>query len=297
MNLLLCIDEFIRYCSVERSFSPRTIEAYFDALRSFSNYVGQSIPVSAIRIQDIRMYVGELHSDQFAINSIRQKLAAVKSLFRFAMKRGIIFTNPAAGVISPKKSKKLPSFLQLQEVSDLLSRFDTSTSSGLQDYTLVEMLYGSGLRVSELCNLTERNIQWHDCTLRIIGKGNKERVVPMSVSAVKALQQWIPQRCSIVAKSYTAQSEHLFLSSKGVRLTPSQVYRIVHKAMETVTESLQKSPHVLRHSFATHLLDNGADIHSVSQMLGHASLSTTQIYTHVSVEKLRNSYSKAHPRA
>lgn len=295
MKFGIILDEFIRYCSVERQYSPRTVEAYFDALHTFDIFLGKDINIQHIRVQDIRMFIGELHSEGYAINSIRQKLASVKSFFRFAVKREYIESNPASIVVSPKKAKKLPSFLQPQEVINLLAVFDCTTIEGLRNYAMIEMLYGSGLRVSELCSLQLQSVQCHDSTLRITGKGGKDRIVPMTTSSQQALRLWLHHRPKYTSMTYP--TELLFIRSSGKQMTPSAVYKIVHRAMLGITESSQKSPHILRHSFATHLLDNGADIHSVSQMLGHASLSTTQIYTHVSVERLRQSYNKAHPRA
>ncbi len=215
MNIQVAVDDFIRYCSIERNYSHRTIEAYCDALRSFISHVGDSCIMETIHITDIRMYVGELHNQGFATNSIRQKLAAVKSLFRFSLKRGIVSANPASGIISPKKTKKLPAFLQPQEVLNLLKQFDTSTPEGLRNFTIVELLYGSGLRISELCSLRVNNIQWHDNTLRIVGKGNKERIVPMSVSAVQTLQLWLSRRTSILREFTTIQNDTIFINSNG----------------------------------------------------------------------------------
>jgi integrase/recombinase XerC len=223
----------------------------------------------------------------------------VKSFCKFAQKKLFIIKNPAAGVQTPKREKKLPSVLQASEVTATLKTFDLATTEGIRNQAITELLYSSGLRVSELTGLNLSNFDGIERTVRVLGKGGKERIVPVGKTACNALHAWLLVRKDYISsKHFTPESaEAFFLSKTGKRMNSGAVYNIVHKAMRTTTESSQKSPHVLRHSFATHLLDNGADIYAVSQMLGHSSLSTTQVYTHVSIERLKESYKQAHPRS
>lgn len=290
--------QFLLYCETERSYSPLTVETYSFALDRlcayFYEFCGEIPHVETIRTNDIRSFPGWLHDQGQQNNSIRKNLAAVKSLFKFALKRGFISNNPASAIPAPKREKKLPNFLQQDEIALTMQQFDCSTPFGIRDKAITELLYSSGLRVSELTGLVLNAFDDYNCTVRVLGKGRKERIVPVGSVAIKSIKAWL----SVRPQFTTSESGNaVFLSNKGFPMSASQVYRIVNHAMKTTTEARQKSPHVLRHSFATHLLDNGADIYAVSQMLGHASLSTTQVYTHVSIERLKESYKQAHPRS
>ena len=298
MQYYQAVREFLEYCETERNHSAHTIEAYRLALDQFADYMRQAdIDMGAVgdlTTADIRPFLGYLHDCGLGVKSIRLKIAAVKSLFRFCVRRGIAACNPALPVPSPRQEKKLPSFLQPAEIDRLLSSFDTSTPAGARDAAIAELLYSSGLRVGELTSLTVGHITGEPL-LRVVGKGRKERIIPIGSRAMASLQHYLAVRCLLVHPPFSGQA--LFLSARGKPLSPAGVYRIIHNALAPVSDAGQKSPHVLRHSFATHLIDNGADIRAVSEMLGHASLSTTQIYTHVSVERLKNVYRQAHPKA
>lgn len=290
--------QFLLYCETERAYSPRTVETYSFALDRLCVYLHEfcgDIPhIEAIRTNDIRSFPGWLHDQGHQNNTIRKNLAAVKSLFKFALRRGFITSNPVSAIPAPKREKKLPNFLQQDEVALTMQQFDCSTPEGIRNKAMTELLYSSGLRVSELTGLTLSAFDAYNCTVRVLGKGNKERIVPVGSIAMIAIKSWLMVRPQFVTPE---SATSMFLTKKGCRVSASQVYRIVNHAMKTTTETRQKSPHVLRHSFATHLLDNGADIYAVSQMLGHASLSTTQVYTHISIERLKDSYKQAHPRS
>lgn len=290
--------QFLLYCETERAYSPLTVETYSFALDRFCGYLqeflGELPAIETLRTVDLRSFPGWLHDQGHQNNTIRKYLAAVKSLFKFAHRRGMISKNPASAVPAPKREKKLPNFLQPDEVVATLAQFDTTTPEGVRNQAIAELLYSSGLRVSELTSLTLNSVDVYNQTVRVLGKGRKERIIPVGSKALSALKHWIALRSQWV----TSESANvLFLTPKGTIMTSSHVYRVINRAMQTTTEARQKSPHVLRHSFATHLLDNGADIYAVSQMLGHASLSTTQVYTHVSIERLKDSYKQAHPRS
>jgi integrase/recombinase XerC len=297
--LTQAVDSFLSYCSAERMYSTHTIDRYGLALRQFCESLAEfndleRLELSSITTNDVRPFLGWLNDKGMDKRTLRMKLSAVKSFFAFCLKRGYIQSNPAKGIPSPKIERRLPSFLQPNEVKVLMESFDKTTHIGLRNSALAELLYSSGLRISEALQLDIETIDRYEMTVRVVGKGSKVRVVPISKTAMKVIDEYISQRNQF-APLQTEKA--LFLSDKGIRMTATQAWKVIHTAMNGITEAKQKSPHVLRHSFATHLLDNGADIKAVSDMLGHASLSTTQVYTHVSIERLKQAYKKSHPRS
>lgn len=298
MQIYRAISTFLSDLEVEKGSSNHTVTAYRIALEQFAAYFEEMFEeqpdVTDITDQEIRPFLGWLHDKGLTKRSIRMKLAAVKSMFKYLVRTGVINSNPSRVVASPKMEKKLPSFLQQSEAESLSAAFDTTTVHGLRDRALCELLYGSGLRVSEALQLNVDDIDPRARTVRVLGKRSKERVVPVTRTSVEAITAYRKLRHELLV---SADEEALFVGDRGGRLTPSSAYRIVKRALGPITEAQRKSPHVLRHSFATHLLDNGADLKAVSDMLGHASLSTTQVYTHVSVERLKEAYLKAHPRS
>lgn len=292
------VDQFLRYCSTEKGYSPHTVDRYRHTLSLFCVYtdewLGDDTDPEKLRLNDVRPFLGWLHDRGLSNRTIRLHVSALRSFFKYCLRNGIITSNPVALLVVPKSEKTLPSFLQATEVSHMLERFDRTTAVGARDAALTEVLYGSGLRISEALGLTTNSIDVRRATLRVTGKGGKQRVVPVGSKSLQAIREYLRLRPELHP---SLDETALFLTTKGTPLGASQAWRIVHRAMEGITESRQKSPHVLRHSFATHLIDNGADLQAVSDMLGHASLSTTQIYTHVSVERLKAAYMQAHPRA
>ncbi|MFN4988867.1 MAG: site-specific tyrosine recombinase/integron integrase [Ignavibacteria bacterium] len=295
------VQEFLSACELQKGYSPHTIETYRFALMEFLDYFkseyGVNPDINAIEPADIRPFLGYLHDRGLSKKSLRVKIAAVKSFFKFAFRQSWIDRNPAAIVSTPKAEKKLPSFLQSGEIESLMDSFDPSSPGGARNIAIAELLYSSGLRVSELIQLPMQDLDMHAGKVRVMGKGKKERIVPIGGKAIEALEAYIAMRSYLTSLDTAKPDGKVFLSDRGKMMNPSVVYRIIRRAMNPVTESPQKSPHVLRHTFATHLLDNGADISSVSEMLGHSSLSATQVYTHVSVDRLKQAYQKAHPRA
>lgn len=297
LELKKLFDKFIEYCEIEKGYSKHTIKSYQHSLDQFYDMLvasGYTInSVEDITSNHIRNFPAYLHKKRDNKTSIKQKLSAIKSFFKFCVKKKIVSSNPARGIASPKLEKKLPSYLQKDEAKRLIEKLYNTTNPDYLDIALVELIYSSGLRISEALNLKLNDIDFHSQTIRVIGKGNKERIVPIGSNALKALKNYLPQR----NKPLTEFSEHIFIGSNGKQLNPSTAYRRINNALKDVTDSPKKSPHVLRHTFATHLLDNGADIQSVSDMLGHSSLSTTQIYTHISIERIKEVYKKSHPKA
>jgi integrase/recombinase XerC len=297
MKLEHSIKEFLIYCENERNYSRHTIIAYEKALGQFFDYLVEeyaNIPhLEQIKTGDIRPFLGYLIDEGKKKSTMKLKISAVKSFFRFCHKKTYIKTNPASLIITPKKEKKLPSFLLKNEISELLDNINENEPQQIRNKALIELLYSSGLRISEVLQLNVNDINFYNKTVKVFGKGRKERIVPIGEKAIESLKKYISKRSEIACRNEAA----LFVSIRGNRMNPVNAWRIVNKLMKEHTESPQKSPHVLRHTFATHLLDNGADIQSVSEMLGHASLSSTQVYTHVSIERLKEAYKKAHPKA
>lgn len=299
MKLEIAIDNFINYCKNEKAFSEHTIISYNHTLINFIDYFendyGYIPEVKQIKPNDIRPFLGYLNDKGLKKNSLRLKLSAVKSLFKFLRKKEIIEVNPTSSISSPKKEKKLPSFLTKNEMTNLFETFDLDSDNNfsIRDKALIDLIYSGGFRVNEVLQLTINDINLNSNTLKVLGKGNKERIVPIGKSAIDSIKAYLKIRNEIALTTENS----LFVNTKGKALSANSAYFIVNKKMKGITETKQKSPHTLRHTFATHLLDNGADINSVSEMLGHSSLSTTQVYTHVSIERLKNAYKLAHPKA
>jgi integrase/recombinase XerC len=298
MELYNAIRDFLEYCEIERNYSDKTIESYRLALSQFYDYFKSeygNIPLlEELTPNDVRPFLGYLHDIGLSKSSLRLKMSAVKSFFKFCLKKDLLDNNPASLISIPKREKKLPSFLLEKEVGKMMNNFNKEDPIELRNLALAELLYSSGLRISECLNLNIGDIDQQRKSVKVTGKGNKQRVIPIGSKAIAAIIEYSKRREELLNGSF---EKALFLTRDGKRLSPSSAYRVINRAMSGITESPQKSPHVLRHSFATHLLDGGADIQSVSEMLGHSSLSSTQVYTHISVERLKSAYKKAHPKA
>jgi site-specific recombinase XerD len=297
MDFAEAVRSFLTALDVEKAASSHTTQAYATSLEQFQTYLQESyggVPeVHEIVEADIRPFLGWLDDKGLTKRSLRAKLAALRSFFRYLVRSGIIERNPTLTLPSPKTEKKLPSFLQAPEAASLWSTFDLNDIKQLRNRALCEILYGSGLRISEALQLNVGDIDTASRTVRVLGKRNKQRIVPVTKESIEILDQLVLRRSEL----HPVADEHaLFIGDRGRRLSSVSAWRIVRTALGPITESQRKSPHVLRHSFATHLLDNGADLSAVREMLGHSSLSTTQVYTHVSVERLKDAYRKAHPR-
>lgn len=298
MKLNEIIDKFLNYCKIEKNYSDKTIISYSHGLELFQEYleeyIDEEIDIKVLDINDLRPYLGWLHDRGYQKNSLRQRISSVKSFFKYCYKNKIIDTNPAQLLANPKKDKRLPSFLTQNEAAELMDSFDNENPLEVRNKAIIELIYSSGLRISEVLGIKLQDIDMKRLSVRIMGKGSKERIVPIGSKAASAIQDYLKLRPSILGSE---QISLLFITSKGKKINPSVAYRIIKRKIAAVSEISKKSPHVLRHSFATHLLDRGADIRTVSEMLGHSSLSATQVYTHVSVERLKNAYKTAHPKA
>jgi integrase/recombinase XerC len=279
------IATFCQYLSSERNASPHTVEAYQRDLGQFALFMdrelGGDVTVHQVSHLHIRRYLALLHKEHRK-SSIGRKLAAIRSFFRFLLRRGVMEKNPAELVATPKKEKKLPYHLNIDEVTTLVEAPRGSALLDLRDRAILETLYSCGVRVSELTGLNVGGIDLEGGTARVVGKGRKERIVPLGRQAAKALGDYLLA---------------LFTNHRGGRLTRRSVARLVDRYLRHLASMKKGSPHTLRHTFATHLLEAGADLRAIQELLGHASLSTTQKYTHVTIDKLLEVYDKAHPKA
>jgi tyrosine recombinase XerC len=291
------VASFLEYLRRERNASPHTVEAYDDDLRQFGTFVTGSeklIDFGTLSHGDLRAFLGNLVDQGFSRRSIARKVACLRSFYRYLHRKGEVRSNPALSLASPKIQRNLPTYLDEAAVTDLMNQPDRSTPIGSRDAAILELLYGTGMRLSELIGLSATDVDLHERTVRVMGKGSKERIIPLGRKAAEAVEAYRSKRQAL-AKPRSPDA--LFLTIRGLRLNPKGVNVLVNTYITAVSAIQKKSPHVLRHTFATHLLNRGADLRAVKEMLGHESLSTTQIYTHVSIERLKKIYSQAHPKA
>ncbi|MEX1121523.1 MAG: tyrosine recombinase XerC [Balneolales bacterium] len=296
------IEKYKNYLLIERNASKHTIVAYNTDLGQFYKFcqgeIGNPVDIQLIKRITIRVWLGELLEQGMSKTSIARKVAAVRAFFKFCFRRGYIHQNPAHLLLVPKKDKKLPQSASVNDLNAMMDLVDTTTTKGLQELAILELFYSTGMRLSELTNLNINDINLQQNQVLVTGKGNKERIVPFGNTAKKALLNFIDQRHALFGKKTNGDARRaLFLSASGKRIYPVAVQRLVKKYLTLCSEVSQKSPHILRHSFATHLLDRGASIRIIKELLGHSSLAATQIYTSVSIEHLKDVYSQAHPRA
>lgn len=299
------IRKYLKYLKIERNSSDHTITSYQNDLNQLLDYASRhleveenSLDISELDRLIIRLWLGELTEKGMARNTIARKVAAVRSFFKYCFKRGYISKNPAHLLIIPKKEQRLPKTIQTGEISEMMELANEDDPSTIQERAILELFYSTGIRLSELTNLNVKDIQLPQKQLTVLGKGSKQRIVPLGEKALTAIENHLEQRSELFTSDTTNHDKNaLFLSVGGKRIYPRMVQRIIKKYLLKVSEVTQKSPHILRHSFATHMLDAGADIRLIKEFLGHANLASTQIYTHTSVERLQKIYSQAHPRA
>lgn len=295
------ISAYLSYLEHERNFSQHTIVSYANDLAQYFSFLKVSFPELIDNHHDtgngvIRVFLGLLLDSGISKKSVVRKLSTLRSFYKFLVRKKILKQNPAMNIITPKIEKKLPQFVDKASMERILSLPDVQSFDGARDSVMLELFYGSGIRRAELIGLDVDDVDIKNQTIKVTGKGNKQRIIPLTLKSKKSILMYFPYRKEII--SQTGSHEHaLVLNKKGSRLTPSMVGSLVKKYLSSATEIRKKSPHVLRHSFATHLLDNGADILAVKELLGHESLSTTQVYTHVTVERLKKIYQQAHPKA
>ena len=290
-SLESCIAQYLNYLSIERQASKHTISNYTRDLQAWQDYC-QSHNLSepnAVLFTHVQQFMAQEHRRGLAAKSVQRRLSAVRSLFTYLTRQGITKDNPSKGLRPPKAPRKLPQVLDVDEVVQLVE-LPTDGTLGLRDRALLELLYSSGLRVSEICSLTWRNLDLDDCLVTVLGKGSKARIVPVGSHAVNALKQWRQQSAPTLSAPVFPGRGGAFISSRAIQL------RLRHLAQQ---QGIWKRvyPHLLRHSFASHMLESSSDLRSVQELLGHADIATTQIYTHLDFQRLATVYDAAHPRA
>ncbi|MEO1517372.1 MAG: tyrosine-type recombinase/integrase [Bacteroidota bacterium] len=288
---------FFQYLEFEKRFSPHTILAYKSDLSQFLDFLNSTYEltdVREVRHAHVRSWIVDLIQQSIKPRSIKRKLSALKTYFKFLLKRGHVEHNPMLKVLSPQVGKRLPVFVQKEKMSALLDQTPFGDDySGCRDKLILEVLYSSGLRRSELIGLQVSDLDFHRQQLKVLGKGGKERLIPFGATLARSLKAYLQLR----EETFGIPAGSLFLTNKGKPLYPKFVYKLVQEYLSSVTTVEQRSPHVLRHSFATHLSDNGADLNAIKELLGHANLAATQIYTHNSIERLKEVYRQAHPKS
>jgi integrase/recombinase XerC len=294
------IDLFVKYLLSERQYSSNTIQAYTTDINEFVLFFqnnGGFHDFNSLDKNDIRIYLNEIYLKNFSKTTIARKISSIKSLYKFLKQNKLVSTNPLSAVEFKTGPKKLPDFLyenEINELFDFLYKRDNLLAK--RDISIIEILYASGLRISELTNLKFSNIDFNNRILNVIGKGSKQRIIPFGHKALEAMNEYLPVRKQILSK-FELNHNYIFINEKGNKLTERGAEYILKKINQEFNLNVNLHPHALRHSFATHLLNNGADIRTVQELLGHSSLSTTQIYTHVSNSNLKKNYDQFFPRA
>lgn len=290
---------FIRYLQVEKNYSSNTVMNYKKDIGQFQSFMKQHDinRFAAVSYADVRNFLTELHSQSYAKKTIARKISSLRSLYKFLMREEIVTNNPFALAATPKKEIRLPKFLYEEELNGLFSVSDLSTPLGQRNQAILELLYGTGIRISECCNLTIGSLDFQSGTICVMGKGRKERFVPIGSYAIEALHRYINNGRMVLLKKHGENNSHLFLNYRGGILTPRGVRTVLDEVVKMTASNIRISPHVLRHTFATHLLNKGADLRAVQELLGHSHLSSTQGYTHVTKDRLKSVYNNFHPRA
>ena len=284
-------EKFLQFLEHEKRYSVHTIKSYSTDLEQFIQFLSSEFQVNTVKnvnFQFIRSWIAKLLSNNISPRSVNRKITTLKTYFRFLLQENLIKQSPMQKIISPKTSKRLPVFVEQVKMEQLLNEIDFGVGFLAQrDRLILELFYFTGIRLSELINLKNKDINYSDSTILVLGKRKKERLIPLTSDILSKIKKL----------NASNKSKYLFTTDKGKQISTKQVYRLVNKYLGMVTTLDKKSPHILRHTFATHMLNNGADINAIKELLGHANLSATQIYTHNTIEKLKTVYKQAHPRA
>lgn len=291
------LEEFKLYLEIERNLSSHTVKAYYNDISNFLTSLLDLTP-DMLNHKDIRQYLTEIQTKSYSKTTISRKIAAIRTFYRYLYREKLVDKNPAGNIKAPRKGKSLPKFLNTDEVNKIFEFIDIKTALGYRDKTIFELLYASGMRISELCGLNFENLNLEENEIIVFGKGGKERIVLISARAKKHLEEYIlNKRIELFSKANNYSDSPVFINQNGYRLQQRSVNRILSTLAKKLNLNKNISPHIFRHTFATKLLENGADLRVVQELLGHSSISNTQIYTHVSTERLKQAYTKAHPRA
>ncbi|SKB27956.1 tyrosine-type recombinase/integrase [Daejeonella lutea] len=291
------IERFIRYLQFEKRFSPHTVTAYRQDLTQFNEFLAvDNLDVLTISHRDVRSWMLLMMEQGSEAKTVNRKLSVLRSFYKFLQREELSNTNPMIHIKAPKVPKRLPVVLDEQKMDSLLDAelsFESSFN-GMRDRLILELLYGTGIRLSELVNLTDHDVNLYDQYIKVLGKRNKERIIPVAAPLIKLIKEYQREKLS---QNFNNKASSLIVTNEGNNAYPQFIYRIVKLNLSQITTQEKKSPHVLRHSFATALLNKGADLNAIKELLGHSSLAATQVYTHNSVEKLKSIYKQAHPKA
>jgi integrase/recombinase XerC len=293
------VADFLNYLMIEKNSSPYTIEHYEQDILDFASFMKQQAidGFAAVSYILVRHYLVELHEKKYSRNYVARKISSLRSFYRFLTREEVVEQNPFAMASLPKKAKMLPQFLYEKELEKLFNVSDITTPIGQRNQALLELLYGTGIRVSECCNLKTRDLDLFLEAALVKGKGNKERYVPLGSFAIESLTRYISEGRESLLEKTKKPTDSLFLNYRGEPLSTRSVRNILNQLIEDSSLTIHISPHVLRHTFATHMLNEGADLRAVQELLGHANLSSTQVYTHVTKDRLKKIYNNTHPRA
>jgi integrase/recombinase XerC len=291
------LEQFLKYLQYEKRYSKHTLTAYKKDLSQYCEFLDSlEIEVLTANHHTIRSWIVSLMDENIDARSINRKISALRSFYKFLVKENFLSENPVIKVQTPKVAKRLPTFIPDEKLNSLLDNEDSFSDdfSGLRDKLVIELLFGTGIRLSELINLTTNSVKAQERTIKVLGKRNKERIVPVNQSLFGLIENYKVEKNK---QEFSNNSNSLIVTNTGSAAYPKLIYRLVQKYLSTISTSDKKSPHVLRHSFATSLLNKGADINAIKELLGHANLAATQVYTHNSIERLKSIYKQAHPKA
>jgi integrase/recombinase XerC len=291
------IEKFIRYLQFEKRFSPHTVSAYRQDLNQFHEFlVSNKLDVSAVSHRDVRAWMLLLMEQGSEAKTVNRKLSVLRSFYKFLQREELIQNNPMVHIKAPKIPKRLPVVIDEQKMDSLLDSQEIFENNfgGMRDRLILELLYGTGMRLSELVNLKDEDVNLYEQYIKVLGKRNKERLIPVGIPLIKLIQDYLSEKLS---QNFDNKASSLIVTNQGNNAYPQFIYRIVKSSLTKISTQSKKSPHVLRHTFATALLNKGADLNAIKELLGHSSLAATQIYTHNSVEKLKAIYKQAHPKA
>ncbi|MBL4715220.1 MAG: tyrosine-type recombinase/integrase [Bacteroidia bacterium] len=292
---------FLQYLQFEKRYSKHTVQSYKTDLDQFYSFLSTTYNLESVQQVThsiIRSWIVKLLEQNISPRSINRKMATLKSYFKFLIREDMVKKNPMIKVVSLKNAKKLPEFVDQESIHTLFDQIEFEDSfEGLRDKLVLELLYATGIRRAEIIGLTNLSVDEKNCTIKVLGKRNKERLIPYNSPLNDLIKIYIENRDNSIEVNTTDANSPLLVTNKGKTLYPKLVYRIVNKYLSLITTLSKRSPHILRHTFATHLLNNGADINAIKELLGHANLAATQVYTHNTIDKLKDVYKQAHPRA
>ena len=289
------LDSFIQYLRTEKRYSDHTLVSYNNDLNQFFAYCEDEYEISKVSEVShpiIRSWIVSLMDSEYSTRSIKRKSSSVKSLFKFLKREGLVKENPSAQLVTPKTNKRLPQFVEDRNMQKLFAELEFGEDfKGQRDLLLIKLFYETGMRLAELIGLKDSDVQFDRAELRVLGKRNKERIIPLGQDLLLSIQNML-----VIKREMGFNNEALILTDKGKKLYPKFVYRKINGYLSTVTNMQKKSPHVLRHTFATHMLNNGAELNAIKEILGHSSLAATQVYTHNTIDQLKDIYKNTHPR-